>query len=78
MKANGVKAGTETLLLADVLDGVRYLLWAKTKDAERGANKPKSIAAKFYDREEVDHSKDLTPSQYEAIRKRILSKRSKR
>lgn len=78
MKANGVKAGTDTLLLANVLDVVRYLLWAQTKDAEKGRNKPKCIAEQFYAKKKVDHSHDLSPNQYEQIRNRILSKRSKK
>lgn len=72
MKINGVKAGTDTLLLAHILDDTQWLVWSKTKDAEHGRNKPKSIAARYYKKKEVDHSRDLTPKEYERIRNNIL------
>lgn len=75
MKASGVKAGPDTLLLADILDGVRYLLWARTEDAAKGRNRPKSIAKKFYERKQVDHSHDMTPEEYKRIREKILKEK---
>lgn len=72
MKINGVKAGPETMLVANLVDLVQWLVWSKTKDGEHGRNKPKSVAKKLYEREHIDHSRDLTPSQYEEIRNRIL------
>lgn len=73
-KINGVKAGPDTILLAQVLDCVRFLVWAKTTDAEKGRNRPKSIASKLYMEKEVDHSHDLTPEEYNRIRNKILKR----
>jgi hypothetical protein len=72
MEIGGVKCGPETLLVASLLDVCNMLLWAKTEDASKGRNKPKSIAKKFYVRQEPDHSHDMTPKEYEEIRSRIL------
>ena len=74
MKINGVKAGPETMLVANLVDLVQWLVWSKTKDAEHGRNKPKSVAKKLYEREHIDRSRDLAPSQYEEIRNRILKR----
>ena len=73
-KLNGVKAGTDTILLANILDGVKLLLWAQSVDGSKGRNRPKSVAEKFYVHKEVDHRHDLTPEEYKRIRDRILKK----
>lgn len=43
MKMSGAKAPTDILLLAAAVDRLSLLVWAKTKDAEKGRNRPKSI-----------------------------------
>nr|WP_196149651.1 DUF5361 domain-containing protein [Nocardia bovistercoris] len=35
--------GLEQHLLADMADSLRWLVWAKTKDAQRGRNQPERI-----------------------------------
>lgn len=37
----------DTYLLASAVDNLRYLVWAQTKDAEKGRNKPKPISTDF-------------------------------
>lgn len=46
-KASGVKTNDTELLMASILDGVNFLVWAKTKDAEKGRNRPKSVVEKL-------------------------------
>lgn len=41
-KINGQNASMKTQLMALILDGVNWLVWSKTKDAERGRNAPDS------------------------------------
>lgn len=77
MEMGGVKAGLDTLLLANILDNIHLLIWMQTEDGAKGRNKPKSIADKLYARKEVDHSHDLTPAEYERIRNSILKKGAK-
>ena len=43
MKMSGVKVQNEVLLLAAAVDRLTFLAWSKTKDAEKGKNRPKSI-----------------------------------
>ena len=57
MRLAGVKADQETLLLAAAVDRLSLLLWAKTKDAEKGRNRPISIFDKLTgqtEKEETD------------------------
>lgn len=39
----GQKVGTDTLLIAAAVDRLSFLAWAKTDDAAKGKNRPKSI-----------------------------------
>ena len=43
MALSGAKAPTDILLLAAAVDRLSLLVWAQTKDAEKGRNRPKSI-----------------------------------
>lgn len=43
LKANGLKVDVKTLLLAHIVDNTRLNVYAKTKDAQHGRNKPKSL-----------------------------------
>ena len=78
MKMNGVKGSTDTLLLADILDVTQYILWAQTEDGQKGKHRPKSVAQRFYERKEVDHSHDLSHEEYMRIRNSILNKGAKK
>lgn len=43
MKLSGQRIPTETALIALGVDALRDLVWSKTKDAEKGKNRPPSI-----------------------------------
>lgn len=43
LKLSGMKISTEMMLLTAILDNLNILIWSKTKDAEKGRNKPKSL-----------------------------------
>lgn len=43
LKLSGVSADKDTLLLAAAVDRLSLLVWAKTKDGEKGRNRPKSL-----------------------------------
>lgn len=72
MKISGVLAGTDTRLLANIMDIVNLILWTQTKDAEKGRNRPELVSPKLYAKKEVDHSHDLSISEYKTIRDNIL------
>ena len=43
LKMADMQVGQDTLLLAAAVDRLSLLVWAKTKDAEKGLNRPTSI-----------------------------------
>ena len=43
MAMTGSQASSEVMLMAAMVDRLSLLVWMKTKDAEKGKNKPKSI-----------------------------------
>lgn len=47
-KLSGMNGSRELLLLAAAVDRLSWLVWSKTKDAERGANRPVSIMAALF------------------------------
>lgn len=47
IKMSGAKVPRNTLLLALIADRLSLLWWAKTKDGEKGRNRPHSLAAEF-------------------------------
>lgn len=65
----------ETALMAAAVDRLSLLVWAKTKDAETGTNRPESILAKLTNKEPIKDS-DLqafdTVEEFEAARQRII------
>lgn len=73
----GTRVETDTALLAAAVDRLSMLVWAKTKDAPKGRNKPKSILA-YLTKEERAKSDDLmlfdNAEDFEAARKRIIQK----
>ncbi len=75
LKLNGKKYQLETILLADAVDRLSLLLWAKTKDAEKGRNKPKSIAMQLLNiQKEREYEVYDTPEAFEAAMAKINSK----
>ncbi|MGG5373529.1 DUF5361 domain-containing protein [Enterococcus sp. AZ196] len=43
MKIAGQSVSFETMLLAGISDRLSFLVWSKTKDAQKGKNRPTSI-----------------------------------
>ena len=48
MKISGNSVSLEIFLLANISDGIRGLLWTKSKDAEKGRNQPTPILEMLY------------------------------
>jgi len=48
MKISGNSVSLEIFLLANISDGIRGLLWTKSKGAEKGRNQPTSILEMLY------------------------------
>lgn len=71
MKLSGAKVSPEILLLSGIVDRLNLLLWTKTKDAEKGLNKPKSILDELYNKES-DISAFTSGKEFEEERRRLI------
>lgn len=71
----GEQTSIDTLLLATIADRLGLLLWAKTKDGQKGRNRPKSIVEKMTTPKENDIKGYFTGEDYEKVRDKILNER---
>lgn len=63
----------ETLLMASTLDRLSTLVWFKTKDGQKGANRPTMIAQKLVgEGKERDEMVFSSGKEFEAYRQKIL------
>ena len=75
-KIAGMPVSLNTLLLARAVDHLAFLAWAKTKDAESGRNRPKSVVSLLMGQEPESGDYEVFDSAeaFEAARKQILEK----
>ena len=69
MKISEMPADRTTILLAGILDRLSWIAWSRTKDAERGSNRPESVLAKLMKtgkEEKKDYKVFRTPEEFEA------------
>ena len=71
IKLTGAKAPTEIILLASMVDKLNLLVWAKTKDAEKGRNRPKSLMSVFYPKE-TNNTTYRTGEDFLQARKQLI------
>lgn len=64
LKAMGLEVDSKTLLLAHICDNTAYNLYAKTKDAKRGTNKPKSFVALLTQKKEQEYKQFENGSEF--------------
>lgn len=72
MKVSGQKVSTDRLMLGNIIDQLNILIWSKTKDAEKGRNKPKPIFGDLY--KENNISVFNSSEEFEAERNRLLER----
>lgn len=70
-KVNGVRGDVGEVLLAQILDGVRWLCWAQTEDAKRKRNYPKSVASDFFVSDDKDKYKRTSIEDFERIKEQV-------
>lgn len=69
----GNKIDLSEMLLANMADRLGMLVWAKTKDAETGKNKPASILNMLIGKqEEKENMTFLTGEDFEKARQKII------
>lgn len=75
MKLAGIKVESDIMLLAAAVDRLTWIAWTKTKDAEKGLNRPKSILASITgEKEESNIMAFDTAEEFEAEREKIIGK----
>ena len=73
MKMSGQKVKLDTMLLASTVDRLSLLVWAKTKDGQKGRNKPKSLVDGINKPVKVKEELAFTTGEeFERIRNKIL------
>ena len=74
MKMNKLTVPVETMLLASMADSLHVNIWAKTKDAQKGNNYPKSILADMLPKAEKAAPCEGfgTPDEWEAWHKSMI------
>lgn len=77
IKLSGSKVSPEILLLAGIVDRLSLILWTKTKDAEKGWNRPKSILDELYNKES-EVSAFTSGKEFEAERNRLIKEAERR
>lgn len=78
MILHGQKVAPEMLMLAGILDRVSLLLWTKTKDAESGKNRPRSIAEELLGTPKEEGVSFATGKDFEEARQHILAELAER
>ena len=69
----GMPYGLDTLLLAAIVDRLSLLVWTKTKDAQKGRNRPQMITDGLLqntENKDIEAFKDV--DSFEAARRRFL------
>lgn len=54
IKLSGQKESLDRLLLASMVDRLSLLVWAKTKDGQKGQNQPVSLVSRLVDEEQKE------------------------
>ena len=73
MSLNGMRVSHQDLLLAAAVDRLSLLVWSKTKDAEKGRKKPKSIVEALTKSENKELMSFASAEDFEKARKRIIN-----
>lgn len=69
---SGMPCSMDTLLNAVIADRLGLLVWMKTKDAEKGRNRPKSIVEMLLNKEQPTEKAFDSVEAFEAARAALL------
>lgn len=70
MAISGQTLNLNEFLMATIIDRLNLLLWTKTKDAEKGRNRPKSIIDNFTKNNDVSSFRNK--EDFERAKNKIL------
>lgn len=66
MRLTDTKVSLDRLLMARIADDAAFLSWTKTKDAQNGHNRPKSILSALMGNEEREFETYTSPDDFKA------------
>lgn len=73
-KLRGEKYSLDTVLTVAILDELRWLVWARSRDAEKGKNRPKSLLRQMLEKPAAEKPTAFdSPEAFEAQRKMIMA-----
>lgn len=70
MALSGQTLTLDEVLMTSIIDRLNLLLWSKTKDAEKGRNRPKSILDSLTKNNDI--SKFKNKEDFERAKKKIV------
>lgn len=73
-KLIGTKVDMQTMLLASILDAENMQVWMRTKDAEHGRNRPKSVLSILNGEAEPQNAAFDSKEAFESARARIIER----
>ncbi len=73
IKMTGQRVSTETILQAASVDALNLLVWFKTKEAQKGRNRPKSLVQKLMQDPTTEVVAFDTVTEFEETRKRLIN-----
>lgn len=72
MSLSGMRVTTKELLMAAAVDRLSLLVWSKTKDAEKGRRRPKSIVEALTGKEKKKIATFATAEEFEKTKREII------
>lgn len=72
MSIGGMRVNPKDLMIAAAVDRLSLLVWSKTKDAEKGRKRPKSIVDVITKEEKNEFMSFATVEDFEEARRRII------
>lgn len=73
MSLNGMRVSPRDLLIAAAVDRLSLLVWSKTKDAQKGRKRPKSIVEAITKEENKQIITFASAEDFEEARRRIIN-----
>ena len=73
MSLNGMRVSPRDLLMAAAVDRLSLLVWSKTKDAEKGRKRPKSIVEAITKEKNKQIITFASAEDFEEARRRIIN-----
>lgn len=74
MLISGTRYKTETMLLAGIADRLSILAWQRTKDGQKGRNRPRMLIDEMTKKKQRENISYSTPEEYLAAREKIVER----